>query len=261
MLWRTAFIAGWLAVLITAAPAPCVQETPSERAERILREVDDMWRGKSSDVTFSMQVKTVHYTRNMRMRGWSKGKDESLVVLLSPLRERGTATLKSGQNIFTYLPKTDRTIRLTAGMMMGSWMGSHFTNDDLVKESRLAEDYAAAISFEGERGGQEVLEFTLMPEPDAAVVWGKIVITVRKPDHLPLDSIYYDEDMAVVRTMTFTDPKEMDGRLVQTRLRVEPVDKPDEFTELVYEDMKFDVAIEDSFFSLAQLKHTIESLR
>jgi len=229
-------------------------ESSSERAKRILRTVDDLWRGQSSHGILLMQVQTAHYTRSMRMEGWSKGKDLSLVQIIEPLKEKGTATLKSGTSIYTYLPQTDRTIRLTSGMMMGSWMGSHFTNDDLVKESRLEDDYDPAITFEGERDGQSVLEFTLMPKPQAAVVWGKVVITVRAQDYIPVNSLYYDEDMALVRTMTFFQVKEMGGRRIPTILHVVPADKPGEYTELVYEQMHFNMDLDDAFFSLAQLR-------
>ena len=229
-------------------------ESSSERAKRILRTVDDLWRGQSSHGILLMQVQTVHYTRTMRMEGWSKGKDLSLVRIIEPLKEKGTATLKSGTSIYTYLPQTDRTIRLTSGMMMGSWMGSHFTNDDLVKESRLEEDYDPAVTFEGKRDGQSVLEFTLMPKPRAAVVWGKVVITVRAQDYIPVNSLYYDEDMALVRTMTFSKVREMGGRRIPTILHVVPADKPGEYTELLYEQMRFNLDLDDAFFSLAELR-------
>ncbi len=126
-------------------------KNPTEWAKEILRKIDDLWRGDSSHGILTMKVQTKNYTRTLRMEGWSKGKENSLVKIISPLKERGTATLKSDSTIYTYLPKTDRTIRLTSGMMMGSWMGSHFTNDDLVKDSRLEDDFDPTISFEGER--------------------------------------------------------------------------------------------------------------
>lgn len=224
------------------------------RAHQILAEVDDLWRSTSSQGTISMRVKTRHYTRSLRMESWSKGKEKSLVRIISPLKEEGTVSLKSGNTMYTYLPKTDRTIRLTSSMMLGSWMGSHFTNDDLVKESRLSEDYDPEITFEGERDNLSIIEFALLPKPDAPVVWGKIVITVRAFDHVPLLSLYYDEDMVLARTLTFEQIKEMGGRLVPAVLRMVPTDKPQEYTELIYEDIRFDIDIPDSFFSLMQLR-------
>ena len=244
-------------VLAICLPGGIVQssaETAQERAKEILRQVDDLWRGNSSAITVTMRVKTAHYTRTLTMEGWSQGKEKTLVRILSPLKEKGTATLKSGKSIYTYLPKTDRTIRLTSGMMMGSWMGSHFTNDDLVKESRMEEDYNTEISFEGERDGVELLEFTLIPKPDAAVVWGKKIMTVHAKGYIPIREIYYDEEMKIVRTITFSGIKVLGGRRLATVLRVVPEDKPDEYTELVYEKMEFDIKFKDGFFSLTRLK-------
>jgi hypothetical protein len=247
-----------LAFLASIGPPTSVSEgsssASSDRARAILMKVDDLWRGTSSYAVILMQVKTEHYVRTMRMEGWSRGQDDSLVRILSPLKEKGTATLKSGKGVYTYLPKTDRTIRLTSGMMMGSWMGSHFTNDDLVKESRLSDDYESEISSEGKRDGSEVIELTLMPKPDAAVVWGKIVISVRAKDLIPIVADYYDEEMELVRKMTFSRLETMGDRLVPTVLRLTPSDKPGEFTELVYEKLQFGVELDETFFSLANLR-------
>jgi len=241
-------------ILSTGAMADA--ETNQEKAVRILERVDDMWRGESSRGVFSMEVRTKRYKRKLSLEAWSKGKDLSLVVIKAPVKEKGTATLKSGTSIYTYLPKTDRTIRLTSGMMMGSWMGSHFTNDDLVKESRMSDDYDVSIIFDGERDGQMVYEFELIPKPDAAVVWGKITIAVRQDDLMPIVSTYFDEDMEKMRTMDFFDIKTMGGRKFPATLRVTPEDKPDEYTEVVYHEMEFDIPIDDSDFSIAALKRS-----
>ncbi len=239
---------------VSTATSPDITATASEKALRILQEIDDLYRSTSSFSNLTMRVQTKHYTRTVRMAGWSKGKEKSLMRILYPLKEKGTTTLKSGNNIYTYLPKTDRTIRLTSGMMMASWMGSHFTNDDLVKESRLADDYDPTITFEGQRDGLQIIDFTLIPKPDAPVVWGKIILTIGAIDHLPIVSRYFDEDAILARTLNFTDIKNLGGRDLPTVLKVVPADKKDEFTELIYENINFDIDLDDSFFSLMQLR-------
>lgn len=225
-----------------------------KRAYEVLEIIDDLWRAGSSEARLQMEVKAEHYTRTMVMDSWTKGKDKSLVRIVQPLKEKGMVSLKNGNTMYTYLPKTDRVIRLTSGMMMGSWMGSHFTNDDLVKESRLSEDYIPEITFEGDRDGQGIIEFALLPKPDAPVVWGKIVITVHSRDYLPIESQYYDEDMVLARTLTFEDIKEMGGRTIPAVMHMVPADKPEEYTELVYQKIEFDIDLKDSLFSLMQLR-------
>lgn len=242
-------------VVLMVLPANVYADDSSiSRATQILRHVDDLWRGTSSYAVTTMQVKTEHYTRTMKLEGWSKGKEKTLFRVLEPLKEKGTITLKSGVHIYTYLPKTDRKIRLTSGMMTGSWMGSHLTNDDLVKEARLEDDYEARISFEGIRDGQEVIEFTLIPKEDAAVVWGKLVLEVLADGYTPVQEIFFDEDMHVARTFTFTDMRMLAGRMRPAVMRVVPADKPEEYTEFVYESLELDIEISDHFFSVSNLK-------
>ncbi len=213
-----------------------------------------MWRGSSSHAVNTMVVKTKYYTRTLRMESWSKGKEKSLIRILAPLKEKGVMTLKSGTNIYNYLPKTDRKIRLTSGMMMGSWMGSHFTNDDLVKEARLEDDYDAKISFEGKRKDKNIIEFTLIPKADAPVVWGKLVLVILSDSLIPIKQVYYDEDMNIVRSILFSKLKLLAGQKRPSVMRVEPADKPDEFTEFIYESLELNIDISDQFFSVSNLK-------
>jgi hypothetical protein len=247
------FIASQLIFIQPISAEPSSTEQTS-RVKTLLNKIDDLWRGNSSYAITSMKVETEHYTRTMRMEGWSKGKEHTLFRIIEPLREKGTATLKSGNHIYTYLPKTDRTIKLTSGMMMGSWMGSHLTNDDLVKEARLEDDYDATISFEGKRDGQNIIEFTLIPKRDAAVVWGKLTLIILADTHTPVVEYYYDEDMVLTRTISFTDIKMLGGRERPSVLRVVPADKPNEYTEFVYEQLEFGLELKDSLFSLSSLK-------
>jgi outer membrane lipoprotein-sorting protein len=235
-------------VLLTA-PA-FASETPREIVDR----VDRILRGDSSHGTATMEVKTQHWERSLSMEIWSLGTEDSLVRITAPAKEAGTATLKVDNDIWNYLPKVDRTIKIPASMMMGSWMGSHFTNDDLVKDSRLVDDYDIEVSFEGARDGIEVWELRLTPHPDAPVVWGRIDYRVRKNDLMPLWSKYYDEDGNLIRTLTFSDFRTFDGRLVPAVMTMTPEDKPGEHTTVRYQTLAFDVHLEPSFFSLQNLK-------
>jgi hypothetical protein len=143
--------------------------------EELIHHVDRLWRGDTSQAVMTMAVKTQRYERTMTMESWSRGKDYSLVVIREPIKDRNVATLKVQDNIWNYLPKINRVTKVPSSMMSGSWMGSHFTNDDLVKESTFEDDYTSTISFEGTRDGRPVYEVTSLAKPDAAVVWGKVV--------------------------------------------------------------------------------------
>src|SRR5262249_15596175 len=155
-----------------------------------------------------------------KMQAWSKGTDNTLVRILEPEKDAGVSTLKVGDNLWNYLPKVDRTMKIPAGMMSGSWMGSHFTNDDLVKNSRLSEDFDCSFASrpsDPDSGGNYVV--SCVPHPDAPVVWGKLTATI-SPQKVPVEIDYFDEKGALVRKMVYSDVKTIDGRLVPTSMKL-----------------------------------------
>jgi outer membrane lipoprotein-sorting protein len=241
-----------VAIFPWLAAAAAIERSQSPRD--IIDQVDRVLRGDSSHGVATMEVVTEHWTRSLTMEIWSLGTEHSLIRVTAPAKEAGTATLKADKDIWNYLPKVDRTIKIPASMMSGSWMGSHFTNDDLVKDSRLIDQYEIEITFEGERDAETIWEFTLTPLPDAPVVWGSIEMEVRKSDLMPLASRYFDEDGVLSRTIEFADFEEMGGRLIPAVMNMYPADKPGERTTMMYEDLEFDIDIDESFFSLRNLQ-------
>ncbi len=239
-------------LFLTLAFARAPREDP--RAREIVDRVDRLLRGNSSVGTVEMEISTQNWRRSLSLRIWSLETERVLIRIDQPKREAGTTTLKVGNKIWNYLPKVNRTIKIPTSMMMASWMGSHFTNDGLVKESRLIRDYWIALSFEGRRNGIEVYEFTLTPRPEAAVVWGKIVLEVRKKDLMPAWQRYYDEEGHLVCELTFSQYRTMGCRLVPTRLVMHPLDKPGEQTVIVHKDIVFDVPLDERVFSLRSLE-------
>jgi hypothetical protein len=250
---RTTYLSVIVCILLLNQSPAGVQEQPLT-PKQILDKVDDLFRSQSSHGFATMTVATVHWKRSLSLEMWSKGKDKSLVRILAPKKEKGTATLRSGNDIWNYLPKVKRVIKLPSSMMAASWMGSHFTNDDLVKESRMAEDYTFEITFIGEDEGEEIVEVTCHPKPEAAVVWGKVLVRARLKDYLPLLVKYFDEDLRLARTMTFSQVSELGGRLLPALVTMVPEEKPEEFTLIHYERMEFDIGLKDDFFSLRTLQ-------
>jgi len=253
MAWQKVFQSFLLCLLLLRAQTS-VAIVDDQRAREIVDQVDQLLRGKSSVGTVTMQISTANWQRTLSMQIWSLGSENALIRVTKPEKEAGTATLKVTNNIWHYLPKVNRTIKIPTSMMMASWMGSHFTNDDLVKESRLIQDYFITISFEGERNGVAVYEFTLTPKPDAAVVWGKVVLEVRQADLMPTWQRYEDEHGVLVRELTFSAYKTMGGRLIPTRMEMQPADKPGERTVIVYDDLTFDAPVSEDTFSLRNLE-------
>lgn len=231
-------------------PDPSSPEFPAYVMER----VDDQYREGKSHGVMVMTVKTKHWTRSMTMEAWSLGQDYSLVKILQPKKEKGNATLKARNDLFTYLNKTGRTVKITSGMMGGSWMGSHFTNDDLVRHTRLSKHYKIKLAFRGPSEGGAIYRFELIPNPDAPVVWGKLVVTVKQEGLLPISQEFFDEEGAKVRVLTFSDYQKVGGKMRPMKMTMKPLDKPEEFTMVQWKEIDFSVKLDKSFFTIQKLK-------
>ena len=139
-------------------------------------------------------------------------------------------------------------------MMMQSWMGSDFTNDDLVRESSLAKDYNHKLLGEEKMGGYNCYKIELIPDEDAPVVWGKIIMWVSEADYLWLKAEYFDEDGVLVNTEILSEIKMMGNRKMPTRLEMIPADKPGQKTILIFKNIEFDIQINEGFFSQQNMK-------
>ncbi|PLX42373.1 MAG: outer membrane lipoprotein-sorting protein [Deltaproteobacteria bacterium] len=241
--------------LILSLPAINPAAPPPEGIDpyQISRKLDELYRSSSSRGEMTMTVATKHYTRTVSMKMWSRGLDDTLAVITSPAKERGTATLKRDREMWNYLPKIDKTIRIPPSMMMASWMGSDFTNDDLMRETSWEKDYTISLAQDAPEGA---VGLVYIPKPDAPVTWSKVVGYMELDTYLPTSIEYYDEKGRLVREMTFEEPIKMGGRTIPRRVVLTPLskDKLGNSTILLYEKMEFDVPIEDNLFSLSALR-------
>ena len=239
------FFAG-LCLLVLLLPAPAL----SLDLAALVRDVEQQYHGTSSHALSTMQVSTANWQRTLDMEAWSLERDYFLVRILEPAKERGVATLKRDREVWNYLPKVDRTIKVPPSMMGGSWMGSHITNDDLVKASHVDEDYTFRLLEEG----ADFWLIECLPRPEAAVVWGKIIYRLRKQPRVPEQIDYYDEEQQRVREIRFDDVRQVGDRTVPLKLTVTPLDKPGERTILHYRDLSFGIPLNQGFFNLRSLQ-------
>ncbi|NCA83008.1 MAG: outer membrane lipoprotein-sorting protein [Opitutae bacterium] len=262
--WKRAFLSGWVRALsrwsvmavmgLLPSLAAGGAEVPDPTPRQMLDRVDNLHRGSSSHGVMAMKVVRENWSRELKLEFWTQGKDNTLVRILEPAKEKGTATLRTEGKIWNYLPKVSQVIKIPASMMGSSWMGSHFSNDDLVKQNRLADDYEFVQTFTGERDGAPVAEITCTPKAYAAVVWGRVVVTVSRADWLPRRLAYFDEDLRPVRTLTFADFRPLGDLSIPRVARMVPEDPAQEMTEIRYEDLSFNVALPADWFSIRELQ-------
>lgn len=230
--------------------------THAQDAKEIIRKVDERTRGNSSRGEVTMKIVRPTWTREMSLKIWSKGTQLSLVLVTGPARDKGTASLKRKKEIWNWQPSIDRIIKLPPSMMMQSWMGSDFTNDDLVKESSIVNDYDQKILGDSTIDGHVCWKIQLTPLPNAPVVWGKIYTWIDKKDYIQLRSENYDEDGQLVNTMLASGIKNMGGRVIASHLEMIPADKTKKGNKTIfeYQSLVFDEPMKDDFFSEQNLK-------
>lgn len=225
--------------------------TPPD-VKAVVHLLDDLFRSSASTGEMKLTAKTETQNRILKMRIWTKGTEKSLIIIDDPAREAGTATLKVGNNLWNYLPKISRTIRIPPSMMLSSWMGTDFTNDDLVKSTSYLNDFDTRL--DGHSADPAGWKMTMDVRPGVVGRWQKIVFILNEAGTLPIQAQYFNRKGQLARTMKFLDVKNMGGRLLPTHLSLESVDQPGHQTDIYYLDMQFNAAVPDSTFSLSQLE-------
>ncbi|MCD6374404.1 MAG: outer membrane lipoprotein-sorting protein [Caldisericaceae bacterium] len=225
-----------------------------EKAREIVKKANDKFRGKSSYSEARLTVIKPNWTRSLTMKIWALEPDYALILITKPACDKGTVTLKRKREVWNWIPTIRRLIKIPPSMMMQSWMGSDFTNDDLVRESSMVDDYFHKIIGQENINGYDCFVIESDPKPDAGVVWGKIISWISKKDFLFLKSEYYDEDVQLVKTMFASKIKKMDDRVIPTHLELVPANKPGQKTILEYIKIDFNININPSFFSQQNMK-------
>ncbi len=223
-------------------------------AKAIVAKADEKLRGQSSIAEIKMTIVRPSWQREMSLKSWSLGDAYSLILVTAPARDRGTAFLKRNREIWNWQPTIDRTIKMPPSMMSQSWMGSDFTNDDLVRESSTVNDYSHKLLGSEKIDGRDCYRIELVPTEKAAVVWGKVLLWIDKQDFMQLKTEFYDEDGYLVNTMIGKDVKTLGGKLLPARLEVIPADKPNHKTIIEYSTLEFDKPIKTDFFSVQNMK-------
>lgn len=239
-----------LLLLILAGPAVGQEPTPREIVDR----VETLLWGKTVQGDYEMTITTPRWQRTLELRAWMDRPKRSFIRILGPAKEKGIGSLRIGTEMWNYLPNVERTIKIPPSMMLQPWMGSDFTNDDLVKSSSVIDDYTQRIVREETVAGAPAYVLELIPKPDAAVVWGKILYWVRKKDFIPLKEEFYSERGDLVRTMTFSEVRPMGGRTMPTKWEIRPSDKPGNSTTILVKSAVYDQTIDPEIFTQRNLQ-------
>ncbi len=258
---QTLALGAWLVMLLSTVALGAEPRVP--RVEEVTAHLDDLYQAKSSHAVMRMAITTKHFSRTLELEAWSLGQEMNLAVIRKPAREAGTATLKTKTGLWNYAPRADRLMRIPPGLLQEGWMGSHFTNDDLVKETRLERHFDKALEKKWagkDEAGRAVTFYRvrLTPRPTAPVAWGKIIYTLWEKGGIviPTSAQYYRKakQAKAARTLTLSGVKEMGGRQVPSKMTMTVARKPGEHTSITYKALKFDIKIPKSKFTEQALR-------
>ncbi len=238
--------------LVLLAISPHADESKTTDLENIVRHLDELYRSKSAYMEVDMTVQTPYWKRTMGMEIWSEGLTKTFITILSPRKDKGISTLRAGNEMWNFFPKINKVMKIPPSMMMGSWMGSDFTNDDLVKESTMLDDYNATLI--DKPNDQTHYHIELKPKEQTVSVWGKIVAIVEKETLLPVQQDYYDEKDRRMRIMYFKEIKELGGKIIPSVIELVPQNKKGHTTIIRHLKAKFDIEFDKNVFTLRNLQ-------
>jgi outer membrane lipoprotein-sorting protein len=223
-------------------------------AKDIIRKADEKSRGLTSQGTMTMTVVRPDWTRTITMKSWSKNREYSIVLITAPAKDKGQVFLKIKTEMWNWVPSIDKTIKIPPSMMLQSWMGSDFTNDDLVRQSSIVVDYTHKLLGKEQVRDMECYKIEMIPLPEAAVVWGKVIMWITVGGYDQWMTEYYDEDGKLVNVSNSYDIRQMGDRKIPTRIEIVPRNKKGQKTIMQIDEMKFNAKIGEDFFSLQNMK-------
>jgi outer membrane lipoprotein-sorting protein len=228
---------------------------PAQDATEIVRKADNRLNGEKSSIsTMTMTIIRPTWERTVSFRNWTKGDDYVLTLITEPAREKGQTFLKRGNEMWSWNPSIERLIKLPPSMMSQGWMGSDYTNDDILKESSIVEDYIHTLEGEEEVDGHVCYRIRMKAKENAAVVWGSQIRWIEKNNYVFIRAELYDEEDYLVRTESGSDLKEMDGRIIPTRLEIIPEEEEGYMTVITIESIEFNRPVDDGFFSQQNMR-------
>lgn len=243
--------------LITFVTAP-LKATPNIQtdlsAKEIIKKMDELMRGTTSYAVYTMTITNPRWTRTLKMKNWSEGEDKAFILIEHPPKEKGITYLKIKNEMWNYLPSVERIIKIPPSMLMQSWMGSDFTNDDLVRQSSVIDDYEQKLLRRELYQNRQAYVLELTAKPQAAVAWGSIMTWVDSEYFMPLKQAYYDDKKTLVNIMYFENHKIISKRWFPTRWRMVPQNKTGHETKIELSEVAFDAPLPADIFTQGALK-------
>jgi outer membrane lipoprotein-sorting protein len=244
----------FIILLIFAIGSVEINAQENLTASEIVQKSDELIRGKTNTSIVNMEIIRPTWKRTIGIKSWGRGQDYSMTYITAPEQDKGQVFLKLKTDMWNYIPAIGRMIKIPASMMSQGWMGSDYTNDDILKQSSIVVDYNHKLIDEETVNGYKSYKIEMTPKEDAAVVWGKIIMWIIEDNFIQIKAEFYDEDNDLVKSEFGYDFKNMGGRLIPTRIEIVPANEEGKKTVLYIKEMKFNIDLPATFFSQQNMK-------
>lgn len=221
--------------------------------EDILKRVDEVMTSDTKIITSKMIIHGRRASRTIESKSWIKGQTESFTEYLAPAREAGTKMLKLDDQLWTYSPQTDRTIRISGHMLRQSVMGSDLSYEDMMEDPKLANLYNAKVVGE-ETELQRPCWIVELTAKNEDIAYHSRKILVDKERYIPMREERYAKSGKLLKTTTINNVEQKNGRWVATSITFKDELQSGKGTEFILEDVQFNAPIPDYILTKASLR-------
>lgn len=242
----------WVILLLAVSLTTSAERAVADEAKERVRGAVQYWRDNTSFRVADIRIHRQEWERALTVRIWTQGTQSSLLRVIAPAKDLGNATLIIDKDMWTYSPKVNRVIRMTASMLGQGWMGSDFSSKDVITTSDLVGQYTHQLVATENKDGHRIYTIQMTPLESAPIVWGREILKIRD-DHIIIEHSYFDQNMKLIKILRSEDIRTLGGKMLPTRLRMQKMENASEWTEVSYQEANFNVSVPANMFTLSNL--------
>jgi len=229
----------------------------ADSLRKLVETAENQIRGKTFQADVEMKVEHDGSVRTLGLKIWTEGRDKATVKVTAPKKERGSGNLRMKLDLWQYSPNTDMIIKIPPSLMLQSWMGSDFTNDDLVRTSSLANDYTHSSLGKDAIFGRPALKVNCVPKPEAVATWGKVILWIDEKETVPVKQEFYSENGELLKVLEGRELKTFGSHTIPTIVTMTSVRKKNAKTTMIYSAVVFDATVAANIFTQTFLRRAV----
>jgi outer membrane lipoprotein-sorting protein len=228
------------------------QDTPS--GDWILKKIDDNIGADNKIYLGKMIIQGRRGSRTIESKSWIQGDEKSFTEYLAPPREKGTKMLKLEDQLWTYSPSTDRTIKISGHMLRQSVMGSDLSYEDMMEDRRMQNLYEAKVIDEESIENRPCWVLELKAKEGEDIAYHSRKIWVDKDRYVTLKEERFAKSGKLLKTTDVKNVSRIESRWIPDKVIFKDALKSGKGTEFIIDSIEFNAEIPDYIFSKASLR-------